>query len=574
LTRRIRGAPGCQAIFGGLLSSQEEIDEGRCPYNRQLPGGTTGLLDGGQPFASCPQLEKSDCAARLGDALNWVGSDIGQDGNAVAISGGSVTSGRVRGNETGSEQPFGILLGKRFVNYELPAMAIIADVNTSHPDRAARRVLAELSEGPIDGAINFYVDNKPVQYQQTNVRLGHPRQAPSPFTPDVNNYSWLAHAVVTTFGNDPNAPPESVKTRCEFTGGFNYSRVYSGPTTWTRASSDTRAWNLYAILTDKLWGRGEAHGEFDPQNFIDLAARDAEWVEFTDARGKVRQCQRSRFTHYYQGSRPSAIVLRELCLWGGYLPPQMIEGKYRVFTLDKEPDLAAVPVFFDERLEGQRPNILAEDRESYKTSVRVVNERHPRDLVYSLVVSFFDEQYNFKKRTITVADRHAQTAEGRKLGEFKFRRKAAQYEAVGVITEAEAVYRAEQILYEGEFGSGGLRNPYGVRLLVGFHEVEERRLYRGRVIRVLSDALPKLAGAQKHEYFRILTIREREDLQAEIVAQVYDHTFHARETVLPSPPVGGGSTVNPYSIPGAIPNPFTIVNPVAGDDEIAFTLGL
>lgn len=33
---------GCQAVFGGLLSTQAEIDEGDCPYNLHLGGGETG----------------------------------------------------------------------------------------------------------------------------------------------------------------------------------------------------------------------------------------------------------------------------------------------------------------------------------------------------------------------------------------------------------------------------------------------------------------------------------------------------------------------------------------------------
>ena len=33
---------GCQAVFGGLLQTQAEIDEGDCPYNRHLGGSATG----------------------------------------------------------------------------------------------------------------------------------------------------------------------------------------------------------------------------------------------------------------------------------------------------------------------------------------------------------------------------------------------------------------------------------------------------------------------------------------------------------------------------------------------------
>jgi hypothetical protein len=40
----------CQATFGGVLETQEEIDKGDCWYNRHL-GGATGNVDGsGQPF--------------------------------------------------------------------------------------------------------------------------------------------------------------------------------------------------------------------------------------------------------------------------------------------------------------------------------------------------------------------------------------------------------------------------------------------------------------------------------------------------------------------------------------------
>ena len=59
---------GCQAVFGGLLHTQAEIDEGDCPYNRHLGGAATG---------STPNYQ------------NNANGTIGANGQYIKTSGGS-----------------------------------------------------------------------------------------------------------------------------------------------------------------------------------------------------------------------------------------------------------------------------------------------------------------------------------------------------------------------------------------------------------------------------------------------------------------------------------------------------
>lgn len=59
---------GCQAVFGGLLHTQAEIDEGDCPYNRHLGGSATG---------SDPSYQ------------NNANGTIGASGQFIKTSGGS-----------------------------------------------------------------------------------------------------------------------------------------------------------------------------------------------------------------------------------------------------------------------------------------------------------------------------------------------------------------------------------------------------------------------------------------------------------------------------------------------------
>jgi hypothetical protein len=59
---------GCQAVFGGLLQTQEEIDEGDCPYNRHLGG----VAAGEDP-----------------DYVNNANGTVGADGEYLKTSGGS-----------------------------------------------------------------------------------------------------------------------------------------------------------------------------------------------------------------------------------------------------------------------------------------------------------------------------------------------------------------------------------------------------------------------------------------------------------------------------------------------------
>lgn len=531
---RLRGAPGCQAAgFGGLFDTQEAVDESGCPYNDHLGGSI-----GNPGFTDCPQLQLSDCTARLDTDRFWLGSNLTKDGSAVVFAGAYLSANsQVRGNNTRSNAPFAVMLGGRFTAYEMGILDMVADVNTEHPERAARRVLADFSEGPIEGIGDLYIDDKYVQAQHLHLRLGAQGQAPSGFVTNASNFSLLAHASMATFGNDPSNPPDSVRVRGTFTGGYKRHRIYSAPGVYTLGSTNVRAWNLRTVLTNKLWGVGDAHSLYEDQDWIDLAASDNENIQFTDAKGVVRVCKRSTFSHYFNQPQPEDEVIRQICLWGGYTPRIQFGSKYRIFRLDKPQDLENAPEFRDYRRDGLEPNICSPSMTDWRTSLRLEPPKHPRDLTYQLNVSFCDASINYKQRTLTIADRNYQTEQGRKLGEYRFRQNSKSYFALGITEEAEVIYHAEQILANGEFFSGGLRTNQPISFNVWWKTDQTLKLHEYKVIKVYSTELPvKDDGSQRFTYYIILQRHELPNQQVRLVCQAYDETFFEREEISATPP--------------------------------------
>lgn len=565
---RLRGAPGCQAAgFGARFATQAEIDECGCPYNDHIAGSI-----GMEGFTDCPQLELSDCVERLGTDRFWLGSNLTKDGRAVTFSGAFLSANsQVKGNNTRSNQPFAVMLGGRFTAYEIGVLDMIADTNTAHPERAARRVLSDFSEGPVVGITDVYIDDKYVQPQNFQLRLGEQGQPYSGFVGNVNNYSHLAHASMATFGNDPSAPAESIKIKATFPGGYKLQRIYSDAETFTLGSTNIRAWALYCALTNKLWGVGDAHGLYEIGDLIGIADEDQENLSFTDRHGVARSCKRSTFAHYFNQPQPEDEVIRQICLWGGYSPRIQFDGKYRLIRLDKRPDLEAAPEFFAYPHDGQEANICAVGRNDLRTSLRLEPPTNPRDLAYQLNVSFCDETINYKQRTITIEDRNAQTDQGRKLGEYRFRQGGKQYFALGITNEAEVIYHAEQILACGEFFSGGLRCNQPISFNVWWKTDLLAKLHEYQIIKINSwnpdrerfDLPTKDDGTQRFNYYIILKKLRLRNNQVKLICQAYDETFFDRESVVEDPP----SVVIPDA---PYPYSYTLTTPVVTGDEARF----
>jgi hypothetical protein len=566
---RLRGAPGCQAAgFGGRFATQDEVNECGCPYNNHLSGsiGISGFTD-------CPQLEVSDCTARLGTDQYWLGTELTADGRTAVFAGAYLSANsQVKGNSTRSNQPFAVHLGGNFTAYEMGVLDMIADTNTKHPEAAARRVLADFSEGPIQGISDVYIDGKFVQPQHFQLRLGEQGQPPSGFVGNVNNYSLLAHASMATFGNDPSATADSIRIRGTFSGGYSKQRIYSAPNVFSLGSTNIRAWNLRTVLTQKLWGAGDAHGLYVDQDWIDLAATDQENLSFTDRHGESRNCKRSSFAHYFNQPQPEDEVIKQICLWGGYTPRIQFDGKYRITRLDKKPDLNTVPELFAYPHDGGiEANICAVSGSDLRTSLRLEQPVNPRDLTYQVNVSFCDESIAYKQRTITIEDRNAQTNQGRNLGEYRFRQGSKQYFALGITNEAEVIYHAEQILFCGEFFSGGLRCNQPISFNVWWKTDLLLKLHEFQVIKVDSfnqqkgrPFLPtKLDGMQRFDYYIILKKIRLRNNQVKLICQAYDETFFDRENVTITPPVTVvGDTPYPY--------PYEPANPIVIGGEIQF----
>lgn len=537
--RRLQGAPGCQFIYGGVLSSQAEIDEGGCPVNVHV-GGSIGLLN---PATNpCAQLDKSDCIAQIGDALDYGGTDLSLDSHVVSQSKGAGIQATVQGNETVNSQAMPVAAGLEFIAYELPVKAITPETNTNHPDKAALRVLCFFSTGPIGGidTLEIYVNDTPVQPQNQNIRLGTARQPATGYSANVSNFSRVAHGYLVIFGNWAQAKSDQFKVRVKFTSGYTGVRRYTNATTYTTGATENRAAWLYTFRTEKIWGEGRAHSEFEHQDWADLANWCEQTVNFTDSKGKARSCKRATFNELV-GGRELKEVIKDFCLWGGFSTPLRLYGKSRIMPLIKEPDLAAVPVFHDEDYQAERPNIAwQQDRAGNRATV-LYSRKRPRDLVYQLNITFYDRAYKYKPHPLTLRNPNYQIEGGRKIGAFQFNQNAKSYRAFGITYEDEAVYHAERIYLLGEFdgcdASGpGLLNNLEITFVTWYWYKEIYQLHKFKVIRVLSNNVQRATRFPQFEYFRIKAMREEADQRVVITAVPYIHSFYDRESVVVDPP--------------------------------------
>jgi hypothetical protein len=184
---------GCQAVFGGLLTTQAEIDEGDCPYNVHLSGGTVGNMDPATsaPFLDCPRNTPAVCTARLNDAKSYLAFDTVAESHVVHETKGPNISVTSRGNENNLKRPLRVIAGTRHVA-DLDLLAFVVEPNTKHPDEGSVKCLFAVSEGAVQSIDNGKINGTTIAPQHRNYRLGERRQAATSFSPNILNYSGTA----------------------------------------------------------------------------------------------------------------------------------------------------------------------------------------------------------------------------------------------------------------------------------------------------------------------------------------------------------------------------------------------
>ncbi|MCA1567236.1 MAG: hypothetical protein LC803_16605 [Acidobacteria bacterium] len=526
----------CQAVFGALLSTQEEIDEHDCPYNRHLPGGATGNLDPdtGLPFTSCPRNTRAACIARLDDDLSYLAFDTKAVTYSVGSKGATATT---RGNENNLKRPLRVIAGERTVR-DLDLLAYIVEVGRAdHPERGAIKLQYAVSEGILNNLNQPKVNNTLIQPAHWGVRLGWPRQPGTGFTPGANNYSGTAILQVVLQGDFRNVDPAGISTEIKARGKSDV-RVYTAETTFTPVYTRSRAWWLLEALRNKRWGYGAAVSRFALESdFIPLDEWFAEPVGMRDKDNNIIAGPRTLFDAELI-DRTAQQQINDICLAGRCTVPFPFQGKLRVFPLKKatEEELAEALVFSDY---GDARNIIRDEVTGKSSLTRTVIS--DRDLPNSIKVIFDNAEQEHAEHPLVFDSIDQQLRAGRAFSDTGRRVVEKDYRLLGVTRIGEANRLGVLLRDLGEFDEGGLENNLRVRFQSFF--TQTLTLYKSKIIRVLSKSLVnRRTGVQKFEYFRVRSVRQLPNLLVEVSAQAYPVEYYERLEDLEAPPEGGGGS--------------------------------
>jgi hypothetical protein len=139
----------CQRIFGGVLTTQEEIDEHGCNYNKHI-GGLVGTDDPetSDPWTFCPRRDTGDCVTRGIDPRRHMShKTIVTTAVNNQTSGPRLLSTSI-GNETNLTEPVRVFMGTRRA-HGMPVMVFARDLNNNTPEHGWFRAFYEGGEGPV-----------------------------------------------------------------------------------------------------------------------------------------------------------------------------------------------------------------------------------------------------------------------------------------------------------------------------------------------------------------------------------------------------------------------------------------
>ncbi|HEY0171899.1 MAG TPA: hypothetical protein VGB98_12815, partial [Pyrinomonadaceae bacterium] len=564
----------CQAVFGGLLSTQAEIDEHDCPWNLHI-GGSVGV-PGSELLPPCPRRVRPDCVARLGDSLSWLGFDTGIASYGIGSRGVVATS---RGNETRLKRPLRVIFNQRTVR-DLDLLAYVVEVgNPSHPERGSIKLLYAISEGRLHWLGQPKANNTPVQPQHYSTRLGVARQPSTGFTVNANNYSSTAILNVVLQGDFSKTDPASIQVEIP-AEGVDDVRAYASedPADFVLQYPVERAWALQHVYRHKRYGLGADVRRFVQQDFISLAAWHAETITYRDKDGNTYTGPRSSWNAELI-DRSAQQQINDICLAGRCTVPFPWEGKLRVFPLKKltQEELDAAQVFTDYDGSGFEPNIVREGEHGEGKSTLRKGATSDRELANAVKVTFDNEAKGNREEPLLFDDVEQQQRAGKAFGDTGRRAVEKPYGLLGVTNVGEASRLGILLRDLGEFDEGGLVNNQRIRFQTFF--TQTLGLYKSKVIRVLSRSLVnRRTGAQKFEYFRVRSVRRLPSLLVEVSAQAYPVDYYAQtEDLVPGTPGGvipndPFPEPNPGGLPGERPRPVLMASVETTNDQVIIQL--
>jgi hypothetical protein len=537
----------CQAVFGGLLPTQAQIDEGDCPSNLHI-GGAVGIVNPatGLPWTFCTRRDLQACIDRGIDPLFHLSH---KDVRTVVLNaqthGGNLYS-TSQGNETNLEDPVRVVMGWRRI-YDMKVMDLRLDLDNNHPSDGFFAAYYEGGEGPwpLDVFSNVVVTIGGNAQQATGIRYGYRRglrgdnQTPAPLS--THGYSGTAYVIYWWGPIDPSTVDPSSATASAFiNGGIENVRIFTDPTdvtVYTEACTNNRVWQIARMLCDKRWGYRFDYSRLSLDSWIDAATWCDEYVRFTDSNGTNWDHYRS-LSNVDLNGRKVQQQIDDICLAGRLSRPFIFNDKIHIMPLRELTtlELAACPVFTDE---GNSPNVVFDEPEQgvFRSTLKIGPRKSAQDLPNRVECTFDSSANDYLETPLApIEDIDAQLQAGRVIGDSSQKQNIKKYSLLGVTEEAQAMKVATGILDLGEYDEGGLQNNLPITFKCWF--ADALQLHPHKVIKFVNAARLARYG---FTYFRIAAdgIKRDNDLTYEITAWAYNETYMS---TFETSTTGGGGT--------------------------------
>ncbi|MGI8654207.1 MAG: hypothetical protein ACR2LC_03195 [Pyrinomonadaceae bacterium] len=539
-------APGCPFIFGGLLSSQYEIDEHNgCPYNVHVGGsiGVPGLTD-------CTRDSVATCFAHLGTTRYFPGFKTVIDTVVIGQTKGPNLQAQTRGNDASLTDPIRMIYGERFVK-GLRLLAYAAEPDTKHPDKGFVKAQFEIAEGPLQSLTAFKIKDVLVGFEHLNLRFGELGQAPTAFSPNINPYSGTAVGFGRIMGDYRNITAGDL-TASVRVQGLRDIRVYSNAATFARSYSTNRAWCLADMLTRKRCAYGEDYERQDIESLLDTAAWCNESVLFRDRNGNDFSGTRSTFNAELN-ARTTQTQIDDACA-AGRIGLAYRNGLRLFVALRKETIDDSIPVFIGY---GENANICANDQGKALVSWSYTGDD---ELVNQYTITFDDSGSGGQSIPLVFGDQRQQLAAGKVSGDTTLRVINKDAPAFGITNMHEAARFGNMALALGLLDKGGIENNLEVKLTTWFSQA--LRVVQYKLVQVLLRGT--ISGTQTDnylldqfgfQYFRVMDIKRKGNLQVELTCRAYPVTYMNALESAPAPIPPQFVDPNPGGGRGDVPCP-------------------
>lgn len=507
------------ARFGGRFDPI--IPNNPCDYDFHVSGvrGVGDPDNGDAPYTSCDGTKES-CQARLGDLESYGGFDAITDTSTIG-NGSRTTVSETQGQTTHLKQPIQVAYGEGTAN-NLPLLDFAKEYNPSskHQDKGTIRALFEVSEGPIEAIDEVEMMDRPLPRTTTGhglfggqlvgllgntdglgleTRLGEQRQEPTTYSESVLNYNRLAH-----FRGDVNpinpigVAPSTIIAKCNYQGR-NTVRVYSDSDTYAEEYTTLRAWVLFDLLIDKVYGYKEDPARHSIDDFIYLEGKGSTFNGLVQGKSAHQQFQ-------------------DLCLAGLQFQPFNHNGTVRWLAIEEyDFEQADIPTFTDT---GASRNILVDSR---NVSRLTITQKDDDRIPNVITLTYTDAEHKNLERPLLFPDEEQMELAGSVYGDGSLREVPDQETAFGINNIDEARNVGWYVLDMGRFYSGGAQNNCTIEMACPGFFPAVLDIHENKVFKLVSDKLDNFLDrdGDPFEFFICKKIERTPNGEAIITGQAY-----------------------------------------------------